>query len=208
MLHPVHWLKTLGMISLLVLFSVGIVEALVDVNQSGTVTTVYDGSSFGLSSGATVRLASVDTPPAGQPGYNEAKNYLTNLIQGKSVYLDVSNSTNVGSQGTLVSVVFIDYNASFYENINMAMLVSNYGVPNSTLGGEFSPSSWSLLESNQIPTASPFSSPSPTVSATIPASFVPTPPLSPPSVPEIPALLVSLIIFLVSSLLVKTKRKK
>ena len=116
MSHLIRCMTILGLVCLLVLLSVEVVGALVEVNQSGTVTTIHDGSSFGLSSGATVKLASVDTPPAGQPGYNEAKNYLTNLVQGKTVYLDVSNSTNAGPQGTLVSVVFIDYNATFYEN--------------------------------------------------------------------------------------------
>lgn len=202
-------LKISTTVCLLVLVLVGCVKASVQFSQSGTVTVVYDGVSFGLSSGATVRLVSVDTAGVGQPGYNEAKNYLGALVQGKMVYLDVADTTSIGGKVTLVCLVYIDHNATCYENVNMAMLVSNYAFPNSTFWGEYSPSSWSLLNAKESPTASPaVPTPMPTVTPEVTASVAPSPPISTPGVPEIPFVAIFVVMLSAMFFVVYNKIKR
>jgi len=53
------------------------------------VTKVIDGDTFETASRKhPVRLANVDTPEKGQPGYGKAKQDLSKLIQGKEVTID------------------------------------------------------------------------------------------------------------------------
>ena len=53
------------------------------------VTKVIDGDTFETSSRKKpIRLANVDTPEKGEPGYMKAKQKLTNLIKGKKVSID------------------------------------------------------------------------------------------------------------------------
>jgi len=53
------------------------------------VTKVIDGDTFETASRKhPVRLANVDTPEKGQPGYGKAKQELSKLIQGKEVTID------------------------------------------------------------------------------------------------------------------------
>lgn len=63
--------------------------------MSFKVTSVVDGDTFTVSpnwkwngeSGDTVRANGYDTPEQGQPGYEQAKTKLHNLINGKNVEL-------------------------------------------------------------------------------------------------------------------------
>lgn len=53
------------------------------------VTKVIDGDTFETASRKhPVRLANVDTPEKGQPGYGKAKEELQKMIQGKEVTID------------------------------------------------------------------------------------------------------------------------
>ena len=53
------------------------------------VTKVIDGDTFITDKRKhPVRLANVNTPEKGQPGYGEAKEALKNLIQGQEVAID------------------------------------------------------------------------------------------------------------------------
>lgn len=53
------------------------------------VTKVIDGDTFETNSRKnSVRLANVDAPERGQPGYQKAKQDLTNLILGETVTID------------------------------------------------------------------------------------------------------------------------
>lgn len=53
------------------------------------VTRVIDGDTFETASRKhPVRLANVDTPEKRQPGYQEAKKALTDLIKGKAVSVE------------------------------------------------------------------------------------------------------------------------
>ena len=63
-----------------------------------TVTRVIDGDTIEINTGERVRLICIDTPETYEPGYQEAKTYLTNLILNKEVYLekDVSETDRYG----------------------------------------------------------------------------------------------------------------
>jgi endonuclease YncB( thermonuclease family) len=53
------------------------------------VTRVIDGDTFKTGSRKNpVRLANVDAPEKGQPGFNQAKQALTQIIQGEEVLID------------------------------------------------------------------------------------------------------------------------
>jgi len=53
------------------------------------VTRIVDGDTFETASRKRpVRLASVDTPEKGQPGYRQAKETLARMIEGETVTID------------------------------------------------------------------------------------------------------------------------
>jgi micrococcal nuclease len=58
------------------------------------VTRIIDGDTFEIESGETVRLICVDSPEENQPGFNESKQFLEDLILNKTVSLkkDVSET--------------------------------------------------------------------------------------------------------------------
>ncbi len=191
----------------LLIFSVK--ASTIQIDKTAVVLQVIDGSSFKLNSGETVKLASIDIPLSGQPGYSEAQNYLTNIVQGKTVYLTIDNITSPDPYGRLICLAFIDFNSTHYENINMAMIESNYAAPNSSLNGAFNPSSWAwfvpkVVETSPTATSSPGTTPTPTATQYSP------PPMPSPSidVPEIPAFLGLIIVILASTLIIVKFKKK
>ena len=93
MYHQLHKKITITIIIITVLFPLALATAIL-TDKTGTVSAVIDGSSFQLGSGGTIKLAAIDTPSSGQAGYSESKNYLTTLIQGKTVYLGYWRSSN------------------------------------------------------------------------------------------------------------------
>jgi len=55
------------------------------------VTRVVDGDSIELGNGAAVRIVGIDTPEAGECGYEAASNSMVRMVQGKRVRLTVSD---------------------------------------------------------------------------------------------------------------------
>lgn len=116
----------------------------VEVDETAFVTNIVDGDTFDIS-GERIRLADVDTPERGQYGYNEASNYLSRLINGKRVYLDIDDVYRYDTYGTrLVCLVYVDYSATHYLNVNKALLVEGLARV-SDYPNEFSPYEWSRL---------------------------------------------------------------
>lgn len=192
---------TASIIVLAVLSSLATAESISTVRPE-VVFAVIDGSSFQIVSGATIKLAAVDTPNSGQPGYLESKNYLTTLIQGKTVYLDTGLTATTDQQSRLLCIVYIDYNSTYYENVNMAMIQNGYAVPNSTNTNGFDPGTWTWFVLKQTPTAKPSEILTPQTSATpTPTPFnQPIPSIS-PTISELSTNLIFSIIVL-SSLIV------
>lgn len=161
-------------------------------DKTGIVFAVIDGKSFQLNSGETMQLAGIDTPASGQAGYSQSKNYLTNLIQGKTVYLDTGTTTTT-EQGRLLCVAYLDYNQTHYENINMAMIQNDYAAPSSQITNEFNPASWTWFVAKQNPTTNPTQNQQPTATPTPTPFSQPTPVVS-PTVPEFSIYLALLLI--------------
>ena len=193
------------------LFSLVAAESISTYN-TGAVAAVIDGSSFQLSSGGTIKLAAIDTPSSGQAGYTESKNYLTALIQGKTVYLDTGTVETTDQQDRLLCIVYIDFNSTHYENINMAMIQNGYATPNSTNSNGFNPGTWTWFVLKQTPTATPNPTitPQPTETPTPTPFSQPSPSIN-PTIPELSTNITLLIIAMTTLLIVAQlfkKRKK
>lgn len=84
-----------------------------DVELAGIVTKVVDGDTLDIN-GTRIRLALVDTPERGQPGFYEAKRFVESLCLGKKGELDVDNGQRRGDRyGREIGVVYCDgFNAN------------------------------------------------------------------------------------------------
>ena len=70
-------------------------------NQNQTyiyVSKVVDGDTFEMSDNSTIRLLCIDAPEKGKKGYEESKEFLTEMILGKEVRLekDISDKDTYG----------------------------------------------------------------------------------------------------------------
>jgi endonuclease YncB( thermonuclease family) len=178
-------------IFLVLFFSVASAATIV-TDKMGNVFAVIDGKSFQLSSGETIQLANIVTPASGQAGYSESKNYLTSLIQGKTVYLDTGVTAET-EQGRLLCVVYLDYNETHYENVNMAMIQNGYAAPSNSIINEFNPASWTWFVAKQNPTENPTQNPHSTATPT-PTTFSQPSPVVSPTIPEFSVFSVLLLV--------------
>jgi endonuclease YncB( thermonuclease family) len=189
---------TASIIVLAVLSSLAASES-ISIDSPEVVAAVIDGSSFQIVSGGTIKLAAVDTPNSGQPGYLESKNYLTTLIQGKTIYLDTGLTATTDQQSRLLCIVYIEYNSTYYENVNMAMIQNGYAVPNSTNNNGFDPGTWTWFVLKQAPTSIPSEILTPQASATpTPTPFSQPIPSISPTISELSTNITFLIIVLLS----------
>ena len=79
-----------------------------DIELVGIVTKVVDGDTLDIN-GIRIRLALVDTPEIGQPGYDRAKHYVEKLCLEKKGELDVDSGQRRGDRyGREVGVVYCD----------------------------------------------------------------------------------------------------
>jgi micrococcal nuclease len=133
---------------LLVRFTIVVVKAdTFEIDQEGQVNQVIDGDTFNLKSGDKIRLADIDAPESNDPGYQEAKDYLTDLFNqyGWYVFLDVDDITGADPYGRLVCVAFVNYNGTHYLNVNKAMMETRHAYIDNYANNEFDPYSWQLL---------------------------------------------------------------
>ena len=56
--------------------------------QQAKVTAVLDGDTFEIDNGQAVRLIGIDAPNRGELGFEEAKNFLTTMIDGETIKLE------------------------------------------------------------------------------------------------------------------------
>ncbi len=93
---------------------------------SGVVTKVIDGDTLNVENkgGKTmaIRLTLVDAPETNEPGYSQAKNFVSQNCLDKEVLVDPDNSQNL-SYGRLVAVVYCDG-----LNINEAVIVNGFAT--------------------------------------------------------------------------------
>jgi len=115
-----------------------------EVDETGTAYYIVDGDTLDVSSVGRIRLADIDTPEQGEPGYDEATNYLSSLIYQKTAYVDIDDVHGTDVYGRIVAVVYIYHDATHLKNVNKALLDSGHAeIWN--FDNEFDPYSWTLL---------------------------------------------------------------
>jgi len=89
-----------------------------------TVTYIVDGDTLDVGS-TRIRLALVNSPEVGQPGYTEAKQFTAETCPvGSSALVDEDDGQTGGSYGRMVALVYCGG-----VNLNAALLSSGNAVP-------------------------------------------------------------------------------
>jgi micrococcal nuclease len=92
-------------------------------NFSGTVSSVIDGDTLDVltreGDTITIRLALIDAPERNEPGFNEAKNFITEQCLNNNAEVDPDNSQGL-TYGRTVAVVYCEG-----VNVNEAILDNN-----------------------------------------------------------------------------------
>lgn len=114
-----------------------------EVDATATVTSVIDGDTFDSTPTGRIRLADIDAPESGVAGYDEARDFLSGLIGGQTVYLDTDDVYGTDVYGRWVAVVYVRHNATHLENVNEALLESGHAVI-WDFDNEFDPAAWAL----------------------------------------------------------------
>ena len=115
-----------------------------EVDRTGIVNNIVDGDTIDVSSVGRIRLADIDTPEQGEPGDDEATNYISSLIYQKTVYIDVDDVHGTDVYGRIVAVVYVYHDATHLKNVNKALLDSGHAVI-WNFDNEFNPYTWTLL---------------------------------------------------------------
>ncbi len=98
---------------------------------------MVDGDTIDVDGVGRIRLVGVNTPEKGQPGYQEAKDFVKNLCLGKTVGLDIDNIKPHDKYGRVLAVVY-----SGDTNVNAELLKSGYAKVMYIPPSEFNPYSW------------------------------------------------------------------
>jgi len=77
------------------------------IEISGPVTYVVDGDTLDVNS-IRIRLALVNTPEVGEPGFDTAKKFVENLCLGSNGEVDIDDGQRQGSFGRQIGVVYCD----------------------------------------------------------------------------------------------------
>lgn len=185
-----------------------------EFDGTALVIEVIDGNSFDVYGDDTIRLADINCPESGEQGYQEAKEFLTNWIYSKPVYLDVDDIYRFDTSGNkIVCVVYTLFNSTHLVNMNKLLLNEGHAVI-ADQENEFDPNSWSLYVPNPNPVSSPTSNPTPTPtsSPTPTPTGNPTPSQTPqPSTISFDPLVLGLfivIVILASVILILVFKKK
>ncbi|MFX0137508.1 MAG: thermonuclease family protein [Candidatus Hodarchaeota archaeon] len=115
-----------------------------EIDRTGTVTYIVDGDTLDVSGVGRIRLADIDCPESGEPGYSAASSYLSSLVYQKKVYIDVDDITGTDPYGRIVAVIYVYYDATRLKNVNKALLVAGHAEIWDFSNNEFNPYSWTL----------------------------------------------------------------
>jgi micrococcal nuclease len=115
-----------------------------EVDASGIVSEMKDGDSFVVAGVGEIRLADIDAPEYYEPGGAASKTYLTSLIFGERVYLDISSMKEKDQYGRYVCVAYLRVESNKYLNINEKLVQEGYAEYDNYLNNEFDPDKWSL----------------------------------------------------------------
>lgn len=114
-------------------------------DASGYCYNVIDGDTIDVEGIGRIRLVGVNTPEIGQAGYGEAKNFVTSLCLGKTVYLDIDNAKHHDKYGRTLAVVY-----SGDTNVNAELLKKEYAEIMYIPPSEFNPHLWVDTSNYQI----------------------------------------------------------
>ncbi|OYT47644.1 MAG: hypothetical protein B6U85_04755 [Desulfurococcales archaeon ex4484_42] len=115
----------------------------VEIDIIAKVYRVIDGDTFDAFPVGRVRLADVNAPERGEPGFWEATEALKQLVLGKQVFLDVDDIYVMDKYNRLVCIVYVRYNSTHLLNVNKWLLDHGY-VEIKDYPNEFSPNKWKL----------------------------------------------------------------
>jgi micrococcal nuclease len=111
-------------------------------NFSGTVTKVTDGDTLDVTTSEgetiTVRLALIDAPETDEPGFDEARNFITEQCLDKNAEVDPDNNQGL-TYGRIVAVVYCEG-----VNVNEAILDNGFAdvYQDFCYVSEFADSNW------------------------------------------------------------------
>src|SRR5574341_662855 len=108
-----------------------------EINAIDSVTRVIDGDTFDTAATGRIRLADIDAPETYEPGYVEATDALTALVNGKTVLLDIDSRTGQDQYGREVCVVYVRYNATHIMNVNEILVLQGNAVVTDFSNNEF-----------------------------------------------------------------------
>jgi endonuclease YncB( thermonuclease family) len=121
-----------------------------EIDGIAVVTSVNDGDTFyidrSFNGSGAIRLADINASELGQPLFNESKNFLEQLVLGKTVYLDIDDLYTFDYHGTgnrLLCVVYVSFNETHYMNVNKALLDAGLAEAKE-YDNEFNHSTWIL----------------------------------------------------------------
>ena len=97
-----------------------------EIDASMLVYKVVDGDTVDGFPLGRIRLADINTPERGEPGYNEAKQTLMELVLNKKVYLDVDDVAVIDQYNRIVAIVYVRHNSTHLLNINKWLLQNGY----------------------------------------------------------------------------------
>ncbi|MGD1835024.1 MAG: thermonuclease family protein [Nitrososphaeraceae archaeon] len=110
-----------------------------EIEISGPVTKVVDGDTIDVND-IRIRLALVDTPERGEPGFKEATDFVTKLCQNKEAQVDIDDGQRGGDRyGREIGVVYCDN-----VNINNELIQNSLGFIDTRFcdNSEFSDEEW------------------------------------------------------------------
>ena len=118
---------------------------------TGTISRVIDGDTILVNGDTTIRLALVDTPERGQPGYEAASTFTrTQCPSGTTIIYDADDGQRGGSYGRLIALVWcagIGHTASNAAvTLNEMLLIRGYAEIDKRFCGasEFGDDEWAV----------------------------------------------------------------
>ena len=91
------------------------------IEISGPITHVVDGDTLDVNS-IRIRLALINTPEVGEPGFDTAKKFVENLCLGNNGEVDIDDGQRQGSFGREIGVIYCDG-----VNLNSELMSKGYG---------------------------------------------------------------------------------
>jgi micrococcal nuclease len=108
-------------------------------DASGYCYHVVDGDTIDVDGVGRIRLVGVNTPERGQPGYQNATDFVKSMCLGKTVYLDVDDAKNHDKYGRTLAVVYVGN-----VNLNQELLKRGYAEVMYIPPSEFPPGLYTL----------------------------------------------------------------